>query len=145
MSQLKANDCVSGLRVIITGGASGMGEALVRHFARQGAQVILFDVNDAAGESIALAASAAGAGQADFLHCDVSDEASVTAAFAEAVARLGGLDCLIHAAGIAPGAPAEQITVEGWDTIFAVNARGTFLTNQAAFAYLKAGGGSGFG
>ena len=54
---------------------------------------------------------------------------------------LGGLDVLVHAAGIAPGAPAESIAVEDWDNVFAVNARGTFLTNQAAFRLLQESGG----
>ncbi|MDR3386347.1 MAG: SDR family NAD(P)-dependent oxidoreductase [Rudaea sp.] len=134
-------DGVAGLRVIVTGGASGMGEALVRDFVRHGAFVVSLDVNRDAGQSIAEAATASGPGRAVFKYCDVSDEASVTAAFEQAVAVLGGLGCLIHAAGIAPGAPAEQIAAQSWDAVFAVNARGTLLANQAAFAHLQAGGG----
>ena len=71
----------------------------------------------------------------------MSDKASVDAAFTAAATALGGLDVLVHAAGIAPGAPAEEIAVEDWDNVFAVNARGTFLTNQAAFRYLRESGG----
>jgi NAD(P)-dependent dehydrogenase (short-subunit alcohol dehydrogenase family) len=65
----------------------------------------------------------------------------VDGAFAAATRALGGLDVLVHAAGIAPGAPAADIAVEDWDNVFAVNARGTFLTNQAAFRYLRESGG----
>jgi NAD(P)-dependent dehydrogenase (short-subunit alcohol dehydrogenase family) len=126
---------IAGLRIVITGGASGMGEALVKDFARHGAKVMSFDITDAAGQEIAAAAGAT------FMHCDVSDEASVEAAFASATAVLGGLDVLVHAAGVAPGAPAEAITLSGWEKVFAVNARGTFLTNQTAFGYLKQHGG----
>jgi NAD(P)-dependent dehydrogenase (short-subunit alcohol dehydrogenase family) len=126
---------VKGLRIIVTGGASGMGEALVKDYARNGANVVSLDVTDEAGQAIAAAAGAT------FVHCDVSDEASVVAAFANATAVLGGLDVLVHAAGIAPGAPAEAITLAGWDKVFAVNARGTFLTNQAAFGHLNDRGG----
>jgi NAD(P)-dependent dehydrogenase (short-subunit alcohol dehydrogenase family) len=126
---------VVGLRVIITGGASGMGEAMVKDFARHGAKVVSMDVNKDAGQAIAAAAGA------NFSHCDVSDEASVYAAFAEAADRLGGLDVLIHAAGVAPGAPAEAITLSGWEKVFAINATGTFLANQTAFGYLKEKGG----
>lgn len=126
---------VTGLRVIITGGASGMGEAMVKDFARHGAKVVSMDVTDEAGNAIA---SDAGA---EFVHCDVSDEASVHAAFEQAAQFLGGLDVLIHAAGVAPGAPAEAITLSGWEKVFAINARGTFLTNQTAFGYLKENGG----
>jgi NAD(P)-dependent dehydrogenase (short-subunit alcohol dehydrogenase family) len=132
---------VSGLRIVVTGGASGMGEAVVRDFARFGAKLALLDVNDADGRAIAKSTAGSGPGITEFAHCDVSDETSVKAAFGEAIAFLGGLDVLVHAAGIAPGAPAESIMLADWERVFAVNARGTFLTNQAAFAYLKVGGG----
>jgi NAD(P)-dependent dehydrogenase (short-subunit alcohol dehydrogenase family) len=126
---------VTGLRIIVTGGASGMGAAMVRDYARHGAKVVSLDVNDAVGKAITVEAGA------DYIHCDVSDEASVKSAFASSAEILGGLDVLVHAAGIAPGAPAEAITLSGWEKVFAVNARGTFLTNQAAFEYLQSGGG----
>jgi NAD(P)-dependent dehydrogenase (short-subunit alcohol dehydrogenase family) len=75
------------------------------------------------------------------VHCDVSDAASVNAAFTEADSFLGGLDALVHAAGIAPGEPASEVTSEAWDKVMAVNARSTMLTNQAAFHRLKDKGG----
>jgi NAD(P)-dependent dehydrogenase (short-subunit alcohol dehydrogenase family) len=126
---------IDGLRIVVTGGASGMGEALVRDFARHQAKVVSMDIADEAGQAIAAAAGAA------FVHCDVSDEASVGSAFEQSARQLGGLDVLVHAAGIAPGATADQITLAGWEKVFAVNARGTFLTNQAAFEHLKGHGG----
>jgi NAD(P)-dependent dehydrogenase (short-subunit alcohol dehydrogenase family) len=126
---------IESLRIVVTGGASGMGEALVKDFTRHGAKVVSLDITDQAGQEIATAAGAT------FVHCDVSDEASVTAAFTSAAGELGGLDVLVHAAGIAPGAAAEAISPSGWEKVFAVNARGTFLTNQAAFGYLKEHGG----
>ena len=126
---------IDGLRIMVTGGASGMGEAMVKDFARHGARVVSLDITDEAGAVIAAEAGAS------YIHCDVSDEASVGPAFEQAVRQLGGLDVLVHAAGIAPGAPAEAITLSGWEKVFAVNARGTLLTNQAAFAHLKDHGG----
>ncbi|MGA5508213.1 SDR family NAD(P)-dependent oxidoreductase [Streptomyces umbrinus] len=78
---------------------------------------------------------------AHFVSCDVSDQASVERAFADAVEHLGGLDVLIHAAGIAPGGRAEEITLETWRKVVDVNAAGTFLTNQAAFGHFKEQGG----
>lgn len=126
---------ITGLRIIVTGGASGMGEAMVNDFAHHGAKVVSLDVSDEAGRAIADAAGAA------YEHCDVSDEVSVQAAIAHSVELLGGLDVLVHAAGVAPGAPAEAITLSGWEKVFAINARGTFLTNQVAFEYLKGNGG----
>jgi NAD(P)-dependent dehydrogenase (short-subunit alcohol dehydrogenase family) len=126
---------IDGLRIMVTGGASGMGEAMVKDFARHDAYVVSLDIVDEAGQSIAAEVGAT------FLHCDVSDQASVGSAFEQSIRQLGGLDVLVHAAGIAPGAPSEAITLSEWENVFAVNARGTFLTNQAAFPFLKDNGG----
>ena len=126
---------LNGRRIIITGGASGMGAGLVRALPGLGATVVSLDVDSAAGEPIA---AAAGAG---FVTCDVSSAASVTDAFTTAVDRLGGLDVLIHAAGIAPGGPAAELDIEVWNRVMGINATGTYLTNQAALEYLRAGGG----
>jgi NAD(P)-dependent dehydrogenase (short-subunit alcohol dehydrogenase family) len=134
-------DPLTGVRAIVTGGASGMGAGIVSAYAAHGAQVISLDLRAGPGAEIAEKATAAGPGSAAFIAADVSDKASVDSAFAAAAEALGRIDVLVHAAGIAPGAPAEKIAVEDWDNVFAVNARGTFLTNQAAFRYLSASGG----
>lgn len=134
------DNSVAGLRVVVTGGASGMGAAVVKDFAAHGAHVISLDVNDAAGEEIARAADAAArfGGSACYQHCNVAEEASVRAVFTEG---LGGLDVLVHAAGIAPGAPAHEITLDDFEKVFAINMRGTFLTNRAAYGLMKDKGG----
>jgi len=131
------NSTLLGRRFIITGGASGMGAALVRDFAAQGSSVVSLDVDRGVGEAVIAKCE----GTARFSACDVADEASVERAFAEAAEVLGGLDVLINAAGIAPGRPAEDITLESWDRMFAINSRGTFLTNRAAFGLLRESGG----
>lgn len=122
-------------RIIITGGASGMGEGLVRAFPALGAQVVSLDVSEREGHRIAEAS------EARFVQCDVADQRSVDTAFAQAADILGGLDVVIHAAGIAPGGAAEEITLDTWNRVMGINATGTFLTNQAAFAYMRDGGG----
>jgi NAD(P)-dependent dehydrogenase (short-subunit alcohol dehydrogenase family) len=122
-------------RIIVTGGASGMGQGVVRAFPRLGAKVVSLDVNVEEGEKVA---ADFGVG---FVQCDVSDSKSVESAVQEAVDQLGGLDVLIHAAGIAPGAPASETSVETWDRVMAINATGTMLSNQAAFHHLKDSGG----
>ncbi|RZL85315.1 MAG: SDR family oxidoreductase [Rhodococcus sp. (in: high G+C Gram-positive bacteria)] len=124
-----------GRRIIVTGGASGMGEGIVRAFTKMGAAVVSLDVNTTLGSAIADEAGAS------FQSCDVSDETSVHEAFAAATATLGGLDVLVHAAGVAPAAPAAETDVELWQQVLAVNATGTFLTNRAAFPHLKENGG----
>jgi NAD(P)-dependent dehydrogenase (short-subunit alcohol dehydrogenase family) len=134
-------DPLAGIRAIVTGGASGMGAGIAGAYAAHGAHVISLDIQAGPGTEIAEKATAAGPGWARFIEADVSDKASVDDAFAAATEALGGLDVLVHAAGIAPGAPAEHIAVEDWDNVLAVNARGTFLTNQAAFRYLSEAGG----
>ncbi len=136
-----ASGQIEGRRVIITGGASGMAAALVGAFAREGAKVVSMDLNETEGAKVAEAANGAGPGEASFIRCDVTQRASVEAAFAEATKRLGGLDVLINAAGVAPFAPSHLMTDEQWDFVLDVNAKGTFLTNQAAFPHLKEKGG----
>jgi len=130
---------LQGQRIVVTGSASGMGAAVVRDFAAHGAQVVAMDVNEAA--NVAAAATVQGPGKAYPVTCDVSAEASVQAAFATANRLLGGLDSLVHAAGISPSSPAEKTSTELWDRVIDINARGTFLTNVAAFDYLKDAGG----
>jgi NAD(P)-dependent dehydrogenase (short-subunit alcohol dehydrogenase family) len=126
---------LTGRRIIVTGGASGMGEGLVRALPQQGAHVVSLDLTAQTGAEIAKAAGA------HFVPVDVANKDSVTAAFAAATEHLGGIDVLIHAAGIAPGGAAESIDLSTWERVMTVNATGTFLTNQAAFEHLKEHGG----
>jgi len=112
-----------------------MGEGLVRAFPGLGAKVVSMDLNPEAGERTAKEAGA------DFLPVDVSNQVSVDSTFESAVAMLGGLDVLIHAAGIAPAAAAESSTVDLWNRVLGINALGTMLTNQAAFTHMRASGG----
>jgi NAD(P)-dependent dehydrogenase (short-subunit alcohol dehydrogenase family) len=128
---------LDGRRIMITGGASGMGEALVRAFPKLGGRVVSMDLSPDRGREIADAAGAVG-----FVEVDVSSEASVEAATDEAVALLGGLDVLIHAAGIAPAGRAEDTSIDLWDRVMAVNATGTYLMNRAVFPHLSEAGGS---
>ncbi|WP_190989937.1 SDR family NAD(P)-dependent oxidoreductase [Pseudarthrobacter sulfonivorans] len=126
---------LTGRRIIVTGGASGMGAGLVRALPEMGASVVSLDVEESVGGKIAAEAGAT------FVRCDVSDEQSVTAAFDAAVDVMGGLDVLVHLAGIAPTATAIETDADLWDRVMRINARGTFLTNQAAFRHLKGHGG----
>lgn len=113
-----------------------MGRGLAMAFPGLGAAVVAMDVDVAAGEALRAQANV------EFLPCDVADEQSVNRAFDAAVARLGGLDVLIHAAGISPPANVET-TLDLWTRVMTVNATGTFLTNYAAARHFRAGGGGG--
>ena len=118
-------------RIIVTGGASGMGAATVRNYVAAGANVVSMDVAEEAGQEVVAAAT--GPGSATFMRLDVSNAADVDATFDLAAERLGGLDVLAHPAAIQRSGDAASVTVDDWDAMFAVNVRGTMLANQAAY------------
>jgi NAD(P)-dependent dehydrogenase (short-subunit alcohol dehydrogenase family) len=129
-----------GKRFIVTGAGSGMGKAAALALVQHGASVAAIgrsaSIVDIIGEADAKSHERLFA-----LVGDVSDPATVSRVIPLAVERLGGLDGLIHAAGIAPNAMVDEMTVAEFDEVFAVNMRGTFLTNQAVFPFLKKRGG----
>ena len=124
-------------RIIVTGGASGIGAATVRAYVREGARVVSVDVSET--EGVRVAESAGGA--ASFIRCDVADRRQVLEVFERAVAWLGGLDVMANVAGVERRTPAEDIPDDEWDLVFSVNVKGTLYTNQAAFRHLRQGGG----
>ena len=128
---------LAGKRIVVTGGASGIGAATVRAYAREGARVVALDVDDDAGEGVVADAG----GGAVYRHCDISQRTEVDRTIDEAAALLGGLDVLANVAGVERGTPAEDIPDAEWDLVFATNVKGTLYTNQAAFRHLKARGG----
>lgn len=132
---------LQGKRIIVTGSARGMGAATVRAYVQAGADVIGMDVTDDAGAAVSAEANEKGPGTAGYIHVDIADKQSVESAFAEAVERLGGLDALAHPAAIQRSSDAGEVSVEDWDLMFAVNVRGTMITNQVAHRYIKESGG----
>ena len=132
---------LSGKRIVVTGCASGMGAATVRAFVKAGAHVVGMDISNDAGRAVCADAAAGGPGEISYVSVDVADCDRVEAAFAEADDLLGGLDALAHPAAIHAASAAGEVTVDEWDRMFAVNVRGTVLTNQAAYRRLKAAGG----
>jgi NAD(P)-dependent dehydrogenase (short-subunit alcohol dehydrogenase family) len=125
---------IRGLRVLVTAGASGIGLATARAFAREGARVHVCDVDARALDVLA-------GSDPDLRRsvCDVADPAAVAALFEFATADLGGLDALVNNAGIAgPTAPCEDIALRDWERTLAVNITGMFLCAQRAIPWLKA-------
>jgi 2-hydroxycyclohexanecarboxyl-CoA dehydrogenase len=116
---------------IVTGSASGMGEAITRHLARATDAVALFDIDEekAAGVADLLAADGA---RAVAYPVDVADRATVDAAIAKVRKDLGSIGIVVTSAGRSKFEPFESITVESWQAIFAVNVLGTFHCVQAA-------------
>lgn len=133
---------LSGRRIVVTGGARGIGAACVRAFALQGASVVSLDVLDDENQRTAAAADAAGPGRAFARRCDVADRDQVQSAMAAAAEHLGGLDVLAHIAGIEFAGPAESMPPDQIDAILEVNVKGTIHTNQAAFAAMRDTGGA---
>ena len=127
---------LDGKRIVVTGGTSGMGEGVVRAFPALGAKVVFWGRNETAGQKIQEETGA------HFMKVNVSDEEQVRVAMKEANDFLGGIDVLIHAAGIGPHCPAENITFESFKQVFDTNVNGTFLTNEAVFPYMKEKGGN---
>jgi NAD(P)-dependent dehydrogenase (short-subunit alcohol dehydrogenase family) len=124
---------ITGLRVLVTAGAAGIGLAIVRAFLREGARVHTCDVDEAA-----LSALAAAHPEVTQSTTDVADRTQVEKMFSEALGALGGLDCLVNNAGIAgPTGPVEEIAPEDWDRTLAVNITGHFNCTRLAVPHLK--------
>ena len=128
-------------RIIVTGSARGMGEATLKAYVEAGANVVGMDVSDDAGETVSIKANQTGPGKSSYLNVDVSEKSSVEKSFSKAVEILGGLDVLAHPAAIQRASDASDVSVEDWDLMFSVNVKGTMLTNQTAYKYMKKSGG----
>jgi len=121
---------VSARTAIVTGGASGIGEAVSRRLAADGALVAIFDLNGEAAREVAASIEKEG-GTAVGLAVDVTDRAAVDAGVAEVRARLGRPMILVNNAGLAVLQPSLEVTAEDWDRLLAVNLTGTFSCCQA--------------
>jgi cyclopentanol dehydrogenase len=134
---------LDGKVALISGGARGQGAAEAQTFAREGAKVVFGDIRDAEGKKVEEAIRAEG-GDAVYIHLDVANEADWKNAVKLTTDRYGKLDILINNAGIViTRVPIEERTVEEWDRVMAINARGVFLgTKHAIPAMRRAGGGS---
>ena len=126
---------------LVTGAASGIGRAVARKLAAEGAHVVVADLDEPGARRTAEEIqSSAGAGRAVAVAMDVTREDSVRAGFEEAVLAYGGLDVLVSNAGMAHSAPVERMALADWEQSFAVNATGHFLVAREAMRLLIAQG-----
>jgi D-sorbitol dehydrogenase (acceptor) len=123
----------------ITGAGSGMGKAIAHAFAREGAKVVVADLNRAAAEQVADDIGGAG-GEAVAVEVDVRDQAQAQAMVDAAVEFFGGLDILVNNAGVGKIIPFLETTDEDWDFMFDVNCKGMLWCSQAAARQMIAQG-----
>ena len=114
---------------IVTGGAQGIGRAVVERFYSEGAKVVIADIEDKEGEE--LEKSLGGEEQARFVHCDVDDKLDIRNLVTQTVGAFGRIDILVNNAGILHAAPFLELEEKDFDRVLAVNLKGAFLTGQA--------------
>ncbi len=120
---------------IVTGGASGMGAATARLFAREGAKVVLTDVNEADGQAVA-ASIKSNSGEARFIKHDVTSETDWQSVVDQTVAAYGTIDILVNNAGVSGSIP-DKFDMEMWDRQMSINAKSVFLGMRAVVPVMQ--------
>jgi NAD(P)-dependent dehydrogenase (short-subunit alcohol dehydrogenase family) len=134
---------LNGKRILITGGATGIGRATAKRCSAEGAKVVVADINPVEGEQCVEGLRSAG-GEAWYVKVDVSTESDVEAMAANAERLMGGIDGMVSAAGIAKDSlvPIDELTTENWERTIAVNLSGSYLAAKHVVPVIrKAGGG----
>ncbi|MGH7427945.1 MAG: 3-oxoacyl-ACP reductase family protein [Candidatus Methylomirabilaceae bacterium] len=127
-------------RALVTGGSRGIGAAIVKRLAREGAHVALSYVSKPDQAQATVKAAQALGVKALAIQADSADPKAVVAAVERTVRELGGIDILVNNVGIAVLAPLGDFRLEDFDRTFAVNVRAVFVATQAAVKHMKAGG-----
>ncbi len=121
---------LSGKVAIITGAARGIGRACAERFAREGAKVVVADIDQARGQETAAAISEGGS-ETLFVACDVGDSVQVSGLITASVDAFGALDVLVNSAGILHNSDFLDVTEEDFDQVLRVNLKGPLLVGQA--------------
>lgn len=135
------NNLLAGRRVLVTGGARGLGYAFAQAIAQAGARVVIADVLAGRVQQAACDLSAQGL-DVSGVTLDLANPASIDACVERTVKRLGGLDGLVNNASItnSGGKSCEELDIETWDQVMQVNVRGTWLMTRACLPALRASG-----
>ncbi len=134
---------LSGKVVAVTGGASGIGEAIVRAFAAQHARVAFLDIQDEAARALVAAITTEGWPAPVYFHCDLTDIAALQRVAGDIVQQFGGVAVLVNNAGTDTRHATADVTPEFWDRMLALNLKHQFFMAQAVLPVMRnAGGGS---
>ena len=120
----------------VTGGAQGIGRAIVEKFHSEGASVALLDIDEVRGSAVATTLGESDPGVL-FMRCDITREADVERAFAAIVEQFGGLDILVNNAGVNTYFDATTMTESEWESVFAVDLKGAWLCAKHAIPMMR--------
>jgi D-xylose 1-dehydrogenase len=123
--------------VVVTGGASGIGEAIVEAFAAQHANVAFLDINNTAANQLIQKIETAGSPPPVYYHCDLTDTAAIAKSVEAILARFHHIDVLINNAGNDSRHTIDQVTSQSWDNAMAVNLKHQFFMAQAVLPSMK--------
>ncbi len=126
--------------VVVTGGASGIGEHIVEHFAQQGSHVAFLDIQDEAGTQLAQRIAANGGVEPRFLPCDLTEIDAVRGCVQKIIAEFTTIDVLVNNAGRDDRHSTQAVTPEYWDNMMAVNLKHQFFVTQAVLPAMKKAG-----
>jgi NAD(P)-dependent dehydrogenase (short-subunit alcohol dehydrogenase family) len=141
MKQLARYGSLQGKRVFVTGGGSGIGEAIVAAFVEQGAVVAFVDIVREASEALCARLAGAGAHGPVFRYCDITDIPALQRTMAELARELGDFDVLVNNAANDQRRDIEEVSLDYWNERIAINQRPMFFTCQAVLAGMKKNGG----
>ncbi|WP_053217396.1 SDR family NAD(P)-dependent oxidoreductase [Virgibacillus senegalensis] len=131
---------LKGKSAIVTGGVSGIGEHTVRQMVKEGASVLIADINEELGTKLVKELNASGA-KVVFQRVDVSKETDIIAMVDKAVSEFSGLDIIFSNAGIGAQSPSTELSYEDWQKVISINLDGVFLCAKHAIAAMKKSGG----
>ncbi len=131
---------LKGRAVVVSGGASGIGESIVSAFSEQGSRVAFLDIQDAAAEALVQRIQSGGFPAPTYYHCDLTDVAAIQTTIRKILESLGTVEVLVNNAGNDLRHKIEDVTSDFWDKTMAVNLKQQFFLAQAAIPSMKNAG-----